>query len=251
VFDDYTLIGMQSELDRQRIEAIGASPSKVSVVGNLKYDAVISSRRVDSALASVLGNWTPLWIAASTMPGEEAMILDAFHETLRTHPTLKLLIAPRHPNRFDAVAEMIQAKGMSMMRRTQLTTVDTNILLLDTIGELAMLFQYATVVYMGGTLVPTGGHNVLEPARHSKPIVFGPHMENFRDIARLFLEAKAAIQIQQSSQLAPAISGLLSNPRQAAELSRNALSIVDQNSGATERALQLLAPLEIALGPGR
>ena len=142
-----------------------------------------------------------------------------------------------------------------MLRRSKIVSSRPNeapcVFLLDTIGELANIFKFASVVYMGGTLVPTGGHNVLEPARHSKPIVFGPHMENFRDIARLFLEAKAGIQIQNHTQLAPAISALLSNPRQAADLGRNARSIVDQNSGATERALQLLEPLEIALGSGR
>jgi 3-deoxy-D-manno-octulosonic-acid transferase len=117
------------------------------------------------------------------------------------------------------------------------------VLLLDTIGELAAVFQYATVVFVGGSLVPTGGHNVLEPARHRKPIVFGPHMENFRDIARLFLEAKAAKQIETASELAPAIAELLSNPEQASELGRNAFSIVQQNTGATDRVLRVLEPV--------
>src|SRR5262245_12122956 len=133
-----------------------------------------------------------------------------------------------------------------MLRRTQIGPEfgKPGVLLLDTIGELATVFQYATVVYMGGSLVPTGGHNVLEPARHSKPIVFGPHMENFRDIARLFLEAKAAFQIQDSTQLASAITQLLANPQQASAVGHRALAIVRQNAGATERVLQVLEPLE-------
>jgi 3-deoxy-D-manno-octulosonic-acid transferase len=97
---------------------------------------------------------------------------------------------------------------------------------------------------MGGTLVPTGGHNILEPARYSKPIVFGPHMENFRDIARMFLETNAAVQIRNANQLAPTVSALLSNPQHASELGRNALDIVRQNAGATERVLQILQPIE-------
>jgi 3-deoxy-D-manno-octulosonic-acid transferase len=255
VFEDYTILGMQSEMDRQRIEAIGADPRKVTVFGNLKYDAVASNRSVDDTLSTFLKEWKPLWIAASTMAGEEELVLDAFQKILERHPGLRLLIAPRHADRFDLVAEMIRNRGFQVLRRTQLQAGNSppklggelqnpRIFLLDTIGELATVFQYAAVVYMGGSLVPTGGHNVLEPARHSKPIVFGPHMENFREIARLFLDAKGAIQIQNAAGLAPAISEALSNPQHASELGRNALAIVDQNTGATERVLQVLEPVE-------
>src|SRR5207248_9835883 len=116
----YTIIGMQSEMDRRRIEAIGADPRKVTVFGNLKYDAAPSSRSVDRALAMFLDRWDPLWIAASTMPGEEELVLDAFKAVLKSHPNLKLLIAPRHANRFDAVAGIIQSTHLRMTRRTQL-----------------------------------------------------------------------------------------------------------------------------------
>jgi len=242
VFEDYTVIGMQSEVDRQRIEAIGADPRKVTVLGNLKYDAVASSRKMDIALAAFLRDWEPLWIAASTMPGEEEMVLDAFKELQKDHSNLKLLIAPRHPARFNVVAEIIEKKGFDVVRRTHLAG-SGNVFLLDTIGELAAVFQYAAAVFVGGSLVPTGGHNVLEPARHGKPIVFGPHMENFRDIARLFLQAKAAIQIPNSNELAPAISNILANPGYAAGLGRNALAVIQQNTGATERVLQVLEPV--------
>jgi len=242
VFEDYTVIGMQSEIDRQRIEAIGADPRKVTVLGNLKYDAVASSRKMDSALAAFLRDWEPLWIAASTMPGEEEMVLDAFKELQRDHSNLKLLIAPRHPARFNVVAEIIEKKGFDVVRRTHLEG-SGNVFLLDTIGELAAVFQYAAAVFVGGSLVPTGGHNVLEPARHGKPIVFGPHMENFRDITRLFLQAKAAIQIPSCNELASSISNVLANPAHAAGLGRNALAVVQQNTGATERVLQVLEPV--------
>jgi 3-deoxy-D-manno-octulosonic-acid transferase len=245
VFQDYSVIGMQSEMDRQRIEAIGADPRKVTVLGNLKYDAVGMSRTIDHAIANFLAAWSPLWIAGSTMPGEEEFVLDAFTELLRTHAQLKLIIAPRHANRFDAVADLLQRRGLRSVRRTQLQanpSASANVLLLDTIGELASVFQYATVVYMGGTLVPTGGHNVLEPARHGKPIVFGPHMENFRDIARIFLESKAAVQIAHAQDLAPAVAQILSNPQRASELGRNAFAVVQENTGVTERVLQVLEP---------
>ena len=241
VFEDYTIIGMQSEIDRRRIEAIGADPQKVIVFGNLKYDVIRSSRPLDNALANLLGSWNQVWIAASTMPGEEEFVLDAFAGLQKTHPGLKLVIAPRHADRFDAVEAIVKRRRMTCVRRTRLGA-DGDILLLDTFGELAGVFQYATVVFMGGSLVPRGGHNVLEPARHGKPILFGPHMENFRDMARLFLETGAAIEIQTPSELAPAVGQLLSNSAQASLLGRNALAIVQQNSGATDRVLQVLQP---------
>jgi 3-deoxy-D-manno-octulosonic-acid transferase len=243
VFADYTVIGMQSEMDRQRIEAIGADPQKVTVFGNLKYDVVALGKPLDIALAKFLDGWHRIWIAASTMPGEEEFVLDAFAKIRETYPELKLIIAPRHADRFNAVEEIMKRRGLSCVRRTRLCK-SGNVLLLDTIGELAAVFQYATVVFMGGSLVSTGGHNILEPARHCKPIVFGPHMENFRDMARLFIEAKAAVQIQNAAQLGPAIEKLLSNPERASELGRNARAVVLQNTGATDRVLQFFQPVE-------
>jgi 3-deoxy-D-manno-octulosonic-acid transferase len=212
----------------------------------LKYDAVASSRSVDATLVTFLEDWNPLWIAASTMPGEDELVLDAYKQLLAGHPNLKLLLAPRHPERCDTVEAIVKARGLETVRRTELGKQNTRpaILLLDTIGELAGFFQFATVVYMGGSLVPTGGHNILEPARHSKPILFGPHMENFRDITRLFLDAKAAVQIPRAADLAPTVLRLLSSPQHAAELGRNALGVVEQNTGATERVLRVLEPAE-------
>ena len=243
VFEDYTIIGMQSEIDRRRIEAIGADPQKVTVFGNLKYDVVASGKPLDPALSTFLNNWNQVWIAASTMPGEEESVLDAFTELRKKHSGLKLIIAPRHADRFDAVEEMVKRRGQQCVRRMRLDGAG-NVLLLDTIGELAAVFQYATVVFVGGSLVPTGGHNILEPARHRKPIVFGPHMENFRDMARLFLESGAAIQIRNAPELVPAIRELLSNSQRASELGRNALAIVLENSGATDRVLRSFQPAE-------
>jgi 3-deoxy-D-manno-octulosonic-acid transferase len=245
VFADYTVIGMQSETDRKRIEAIGADPNKVTVFGNLKYDVPGSSRPLDTLLAAALQNSPQIFIAASTLPGEEEFVLDAFASLRKTHAGLRLVIAPRHADRFDAVDELVKRRGFACTRRTRLDSEDSaGVLLLDTIGELAGTFQYATAVFMGGSLVPKGGHNVLEPARYEKPIVFGPHMENFRDVTRLFLESKAAIQIQAPSGLAPAIDRILSDRQFASELGRNARSVVERNTGATDRVLQVLRPAE-------
>jgi 3-deoxy-D-manno-octulosonic-acid transferase len=155
------------------------------------------------------------------------------------------MIAPRHADRFDSVAEIVKRRGFTCSRRSQLSASGSApVLLLDTIGELAAAFEFATVVFMGGSLVARGGHNVLEPARFEKPIVFGPHMENFRDMASLFLNGRAAIQVQSASELSPAIERILSNPQLAGELGKNAQAIVEQNTGATNRVIRFLRPAE-------
>jgi 3-deoxy-D-manno-octulosonic-acid transferase len=246
VFESYSIIGMQSELDRERIQAIGADPQKVTVFGNLKYDVAPRVGTVKAELVRLLGTWQKVWIAASTMPGEEELIVEAFQQLRTAHPDLKLLIAPRNPERFDPVGEKLSQSGYDIIRRSELETGNArlaSILLLDSIGELAALFHYATVVFMGGSLVSRGGHNILEPARHGKPVIFGPHMENFRDMSRLFLEANAAIQIESAAQLPAAVSDLLCNPQKADAVGRNALGVVQQNTGATDRVLRVLEPI--------
>jgi 3-deoxy-D-manno-octulosonic-acid transferase len=241
VFEDYSIIGMQSQLDRQRIEELGADPQKVTVFGNLKYDAANSSRPIATPLAKFLRAWPRIWIAASTMPGEEELVLDAFAKLRAKYSDLHLIIAPRHKQRFDTVQDILRRRGFRFVRRSELRG-DGDVMLFDTIGELSSVFCYGTVVFMGGSLVARGGHNILEPAWHRQPIVFGPHMENFREMARLFLEANAAVQIAKSTQLGPAVYQILSNPRRAAELGRNAQAIVRENAGATDRVLDYLQP---------
>jgi 3-deoxy-D-manno-octulosonic-acid transferase len=243
VLDNYSVLGVQTEQDRQRIEAIGATSKKVTVFGNLKYDAAPASKPLPDDLAALLTRDTPLWIAASTMPGEDELVLSAFAELRRQHPRLRLLIAPRHPERFNAVEQLVRTKGFNCTRRSRIApdgATSEDIVLLDSIGELASTFAYATAVFMGGTLAPRGGHNILEPAAFSKPIVFGPHMENFREIRDLFVEAGAAIEISDAAELAPAIAKLLAEPASAADLGARARSVVDRNNGATERVLAYL-----------
>jgi len=239
VLDDYTLLGMQTETDRERIESIGADGRKVEVFGNLKYDAVETQHALPPDLSAMLSSLAPLWIAASTMPGEDELILDAFSELRKRHRTLTLLIAPRHPDRFDAVERTIRERGFSCTRRTRLER-GADVLLLDSVGELASAFRHASVVFVGGSLVPRGGHNILEPAAFSNPIVFGPHMENFREIRDLFIEAHAAIEVQNAAELATTIEHLLTDTQRAAELGARARQVVEENTGATERVLASL-----------
>ncbi len=240
VLRQYRVLGMQSEMDADRIRSIGAPKDKVVVFGNLKYDLRGSVRELESMFKATLSQSQPLIVAASTAGEEEPLVLEAYRRLRETQPRLKLLIAPRLPERFGEVERMLQSNGSTYVRRSTLTaeTKPTDILLLDTIGELTSVFEYATLVFMGGTLVQRGGHNVLEPALFSKPVVFGPHMENFRDMARTFLDARAAIQVADVDGLVHHVRTLLDSPAAAAEMGRNARQLVENNRGATARFLE-------------
>jgi 3-deoxy-D-manno-octulosonic-acid transferase len=185
-------------------------------------------------------------VAASTMPGEEPLVLEAWDLILARYSRALLILAPRHPARFEEVSRDLSQGQRGYVRRTTLPSdvqalsrqlASTNILLLDTIGELAGVFELADMVFIGGSLVPTGGHNVLEPAYWSKVIAFGPHMENFRDIAKLFLDAGAAIQVRNPQELAHA-TWLLENKEARESLGASARQVLEQNSGATARTLE-------------
>ena len=240
VLQKYRVLGMQSDMDADRIRSIGAPQDKVVVFGNLKYDQRGSVRELDSVFEATLNQSQPLIVAASTAAEEEPLVLEAFTRLRETEPGLKLLIAPRLPERFSEVERMLQSTGLNCLRRSALTpeTEPPDILLLDTIGELTSVFKYSTLVFMGGTLVPRGGHNILEPALFSKPVIFGPHMENFRDMARTFLDRQAAIQIADVDALVRHIRTLLDSPDTAAQMGRNAHQLVDKNRGATARFLE-------------
>ncbi len=255
VLNDYSVLGMQSEVDRERIESLGANHDKVQVFGNLKYDVLSSVQPLESGLTRLLQGSQPLWIAASTTAAgtanpsnEEEQVLAAFSTLRQSHPDLRLLIAPRHPERFLTVEQLVLSRGFRCTRRTSQngshsgTSLPpfTDVLLLDTIGELASTFSYASVVFMGGTLVPRGGHNILEPAAASRAIVFGPHMENFREIASLFLDADAAIQVRNADELASAVGRLLTDAAATATMGENARQIVERNTGATGRVMAFL-----------
>jgi len=245
IFTGYTVIGMQSALDCQRVLALGADPKKVFVIGNLKYDISFLNRSLPEELAKELAASNLLWIAASTMPFEEKMVLDAFHQLIVKYPRLKLLIAPRHPDRFDEIEILVKNSGYPYARRSKLpnspnSNVPLQVILLDSLGELAATFEFADVVFVGGSLVPHGGHNILEPAFFSTPILFGPHMENFFEMAERFLHAEAAIEVVSSRTLVSAIDTILSNVAFADKIGKNAKRLVNENQGATERTVSLI-----------
>jgi 3-deoxy-D-manno-octulosonic-acid transferase len=238
---------MQGEAHAERARRIGAPPGRVRVTGNIKYDAPSSASSSPSALAALLGEAaSPLWVAGSTMAGEEELVLRALAEARAVVPGLRLLIAPRHPERVGDVAALAERAGHRVVRRSALGTTawrDGDVLLLDTMGELAQAYPFATVVFVGGSLVPTGGHNVLEPGVAGRAVIVGPHMENFQEIADEFRKAGALVQIGQAGDLGPAVARLLKDPGERERLGDRARALVEGNRGALRATVEALAEL--------
>ena len=242
----------QSEESGRRLIDLGAPPTRVTVTGNLKFDTLPQpDSRVPWVRDGVLrafriAEGRTVVMAASTHPGEERPVFEAFTRIRRRDPTALLVVAPRHPERCGEVTALAAGYGLETVRRSELP-VDgaprAAVVVLDTVGELATLFKIASVVFLGGSLVPAGGHNVLEPAAWGKPVVFGPHMENFAEIAELFLTNRAACQIPSADALEPALSTLLGDPVQRAALGAAARALVEANRGATDRTLTAMAAL--------
>jgi 3-deoxy-D-manno-octulosonic-acid transferase len=190
----------------------------------------------------------PVLVAGSTMRGEDEAVIRAFNRVRTTAggTNALLIIAARHPERFDEVERLCKAEGLATTRRSDLP-IDAeprcDAVILDTIGELAHLYQIATAVFVGGSLIPAGGHNILEPALYGKPIVFGPHMQNFTEIAEAFLSNRAAIQVRHARELEEVIVGLMADPVRRARLGAAARALIDAHRGATGRTLDVIADL--------
>ena len=241
----------QTSEDARRLVAIGADPSKVVVGGNLKYDvpppttAPIAAR-LRSALDAV--GTHPVLVCGSTVEGnpqpEEAMLAEAFYKVLARYRPAVMLLAPRHPERFDAVAAVLQQTKLKFFRRSQWNgeSLSGAVLLIDSIGELSSLYALADIAFVGGSLVPRGGHNIIEPAQHGVPILVGPHTENFRDVVDLF-RSRDAVRVVNASDLGSAFLDLLANEPARRELGRRAAETIESQRGATELTLQKLREL--------
>jgi 3-deoxy-D-manno-octulosonic-acid transferase len=257
VLADVDRFCMQSRESADRLIDLGADPARVSVTGNLKFDSLraVVAPGADRGMHRVerffrLPEDRPVVVAGSTMRGEEIVVLRAFERVRAIAPRALLIIAPRHPERFDEVERLARDEGFRTARRSQLTIDEeppADVVVLDTIGELAFVYRLGTIVFVGGSLVPTGGHNVLEPAVFGRPIVFGPHMQNFQEIAATFLEADAAMQVRDERELEAAFRDLLGDPARRQALGRAAQAIVEANHGARERTLDAITAL---LPPG-
>jgi 3-deoxy-D-manno-octulosonic-acid transferase len=224
----------QSDEMKARFEAVGAPPGTVRVGGNLKYDFTPSALPADSPVLAFIeaGRERPLWIAASTSADDLISEEDFVIAAQRKLPEWRLIIAPRKPERFGNVAGLLEQSGLKWTRRTAFDDPQADVLLLDSIGELSALFPYATVVFMGGTLADRGGHNILEPAIFGKPVIVGPHMENFREIAQDFERNRAVLRIESGSELNSAVVSAASEPG----LGERARAAAEKKRGAAARA---------------
>jgi 3-deoxy-D-manno-octulosonic-acid transferase len=246
---------VQSPVDCDRYSQLDVPAQRLSILGNLKYEAV--AKPTPATLPAFGADH--IWIAASTVGpnergsltrhdiDEDQIVIDAFKRLAPEFPKLLLILAPRQPARFEEVARQLAASGIPFLRRTELNDASAlalpGILLLDSIGELAGLYSLADVVFVGGSLAPRGGHNIIEPGAAGVPVVIGPHMHNFEVITRDFLEHQAVVQIQKAEDLPGAIRDLLTNPRRAAELGKRAQQFVRSQQGVSEAISERLWPL--------
>ena len=241
-----SLLCAQTRTDAQRLRNLGAPDARVRVTGNLKFDVAPPARLVEEGreLRAEWGRDRPVWIAGSTHRGEERRVLAAFKRLRAAFPTLLLVLVPRHPERFRAVARLCRRRGWRVALRTATRGAALeracDVLVGDTMGELQLLYAAADVAFVGGSLVPTGGQNVLEACAAGVPAVFGPHMFHFEEIAALALERGAARQVHDEAQLAAAVALYLEQPELRRAAGRAAQALVAANRGALERTLELI-----------
>ena len=251
VLPNFSALCMQTDEDARRIVAIGAPSSRVSVTKNLKYDlpARIASDETRSELRINyrIPPHMPVITAGSTHQGEEESLLTAYQALIAEGRDIFLVLAPRHPERAWEVSALLEGMGISCVRRSALEVGPVafrggEVLLVDCVGELMGIYSFSDIVFVGGSLVPVGGHNLLEPASVGVPVLFGPHMNNFREIASKILSSKAGIQVSQVAQLPKSIRALLDDPAARAEMGANGARLLMENRGATERHMEIIAP---------
>jgi len=242
-FSHISLVAAQTQADAERFIGLGVAPALVQVTGSIKFDIRLPASLLEQA-AVVRRNWggRPVWLAASTHEGEDELVLAAHRRILHNHAHALLVLVPRHPERFERVASLCRKGGFSLARRSigEVASLDTDVFLGDTMGELTLLIGATDVAFVGGSLVPVGGHNVLEPAALGVPILFGPHMFNFSLISKMMLEAGAAIQVEGSEQLALRVSDWLGDASMRAESGERGRQLVAENRGALNRLYELI-----------
>ncbi|OJT52243.1 lipid IV(A) 3-deoxy-D-manno-octulosonic acid transferase [Pseudomonas moraviensis] len=245
---EMSLLAVQTEAEAQRFRDLGARSETVDVTGSIKFDLTIDPQLLQRA-ADLRSQWQaqdrPLWIAASTHEGEDEVVLDAHRRLLANHPDALLILVPRHPERFNSVFDLCQREGFATVRRSTGANVDaqTSVLLGDTMGELLFLYALADSAFVGGSLVPNGGHNLLEPAALAKPVLSGPHLFNFLDIAAQLREAGALAEVDDAEGLAVEVQRLFELPRDAQRMAEAGLAVMRRNQGALQRLLDGLARL--------
>lgn len=257
---------MQTTQDAERIKDLGANAKMVHVTGNMKFDQTFDCQKNFNSAQTIratlgISDAELVIVAGSTHPNEEEQLLEAYQILSHSHMNVVLIMAPRHVERAPELEAVIAHFGLSCVRRSQMS--DKNILsaqhhsprviVLDSRGELPYVFCLGFVGFVGGTLVPVGGHNLLEPAQWSRPVIFGPYVDHCRDIAHQLLQARGAIQVHQPKDLVTHLLRLFEHPAEAEEMGRQALAVIQQNRGVVKENLRLIGQLGIrqhgSLGP--
>jgi 3-deoxy-D-manno-octulosonic-acid transferase len=247
------LLCAQTAVDAQRLRNLGAATELVHVTGNLKFDVELPAALLDEA-RELRGRWgrdRPVWIAASTHRGEERKVLEAFGQLKHAYPDMLLVLVPRHPERFGAVARLCRRRGLTVALRSQAPgtlPAGTDVLVGDTMGELQRLYAAADVAFIGGSLVPHGGQNLLEACAVSVPVVFGPHMFHFEEISAMALERGAARQVHDVAGLTAAVALYLDQPDVRRAAGQAAHTLVTDNRGALARTLKHVGDTLHAVG---
>jgi 3-deoxy-D-manno-octulosonic-acid transferase len=240
-------VAAQSSADADRFIALGADPARTRVVGNLKFDMRLGEAVAENGreLRRRCLGARPVWTAGSTHEGEEELVLDAHAMLERAVRGALLVLVPRHPQRFEGVAALLERRGLVFDRRGRSETVrpEAQVLLLDTMGELTAFYAASDMAFVGGSLVPVGGHNLLEPAALGVPVITGPHTQNGPEIARLLIEAGGALEVADGSALAAAAGRLLTDRALRERMGENARSFVEAHRGSLARLLALIEPL--------
>jgi 3-deoxy-D-manno-octulosonic-acid transferase len=247
IFRSVDLVLAQTDEDARRLAQLGAPQARLQTTGNLKFDVpvpalppIVASLRKAFAESGA----TPILVCGSTVADEEPLLLRAFENILASHPRAVMILAPRHPERFGEVGHLLEALGIRFWKRSLWAgeAVVGGVLLVDTIGELAALYSLADIAFVGGSLVPRGGHNIIEPAQHGVAIVVGPHTEDFRDIVRLF-QSHDALRVVGPAELPLVFMELVSNERARTMLGQRAAAILESQTGATGRTADALVQL--------
>jgi 3-deoxy-D-manno-octulosonic-acid transferase len=240
-------IAAQSAEDAERFVSIGANPARTHVVGNIKFDFGYPAdmQAMGQELRNLLGAKRPVWVAGSTHASEEELAIEAHTQIRQRFPDALMVLVPRHPPRFAEVAGLLRLRGVPFVTRTSKVSVtpDTQVYLLDTLGELPVFYAAGDVAFVGGSLVPIGGHNLLEPAALSLPIVAGPHNFNSADIAKMLVEHGAVRIVHDAAQLAAVVAGLFADPATRAVMGASGRKAMDGNRGAVARLMHFLEPL--------
>ncbi|HAU06488.1 MAG TPA: hypothetical protein DCS49_01695 [Gammaproteobacteria bacterium] len=244
LFNSFRFIAAQSQYDKDNLQQLGVDNTSIHVVGNLKYELHFAASLVEqaSALRMMWDNNRPVWVAASTHEGEEDIVLQAARQVKAQCQGALLVIVPRHPERFDKVTALAHKSGFKTLRRSDSSpcTADTDILIVDSMGELPLFYAASDIAFVGGSLVPQGGHNILEPAALGRAIITGPHTFNFKTVTQQLTEQEAVIQITDAAQLAQSVTDLLHNAEKRAKMGEAGKQHIAHSQGASMRLANLI-----------